>query len=266
MRSEASLSVNAAFTKQSSHFDEDDVANPVIQHWRKRIYDHVQAKIKSNAKILELNAGTGIDANYFATCGYDVHATDLSDGMIARLKLRALSTPGKLTVQQVSFESLQDVPGKFDFVFSNFGGLNCSADLKLVTRHLPERLNAGAVIMWVIMPRVAPWEWLWLLRGKVRDAFRRLKKGGVPAHLEGEYFQTYYYSLTQIREALGPSFEFLDVEGLGVISPPPAALNIIRRFPRFTSWLNRVDQTVGKIFPFNRWGDHIIVSFRYRPI
>jgi hypothetical protein len=84
------------------------------------------------------------------------------------------------------------------------------------------------------------------------------------AHLEGEYFKTYYHSLKDIRSAFGPSFELIESEGLAVFSPQPHVLNFPTRNPRLYKVMRWLDARVKSIFPFNRWADHIIVTFRYR--
>src|SRR5437868_2241942 len=119
--------VNEAFSKQSDHFDNDDLLNPILQEWRKRIYAYIDHFIKPNSKILELNAGTGIDSVRFVEMGHTVHATDISEGMISKLNERVISysLSRSITVQRISFDQLDKIDGKFDYVFSNFGGLNC---------------------------------------------------------------------------------------------------------------------------------------------
>ncbi|MGC4022303.1 MAG: class I SAM-dependent methyltransferase [Cyclobacteriaceae bacterium] len=258
--------VNVAFTKQSDHFDAEDLANPILQRWRKKIYNHTDLFLKPNSRMLELNAGTGIDALRFAQCGHSVHATDLSDGMIKKIKekIDKNSLNKNISVQQVSFEKLNTVNGKFDFVFSNFGGLNCTNDLEKVVVHLPQLLNEGAFVTWVIMPKVSPWEWSWVLKGKLKEAFRRFNSKGVKANLEGEIFTTYYYSLGEIKKSFGPKFKLIRCEGLGVISPPPSAINFVKKSPRLTNFLNHMDEGIRKRFPFNRWGDHLIVTFQLK--
>ena len=107
-------------------------------------------------------------------------------------------------MKQCSFDALPAVvTEKFDYIFSNFGGLNCCEDLSRVAKDLPALLNGHGFVTWVIMPRICPWELGGLLTGR-RNALRRLSRGGTLAQLEGEHFQTYYYSLSQIREAVGP--------------------------------------------------------------
>ena len=256
--------VNAAFSKQSTHFDEDDLSNFILSLWRQRIYRHVENFLRPNSKILELNAGTGIDAIFFANKGHHVHATDLSDGMIAALqeKVDRQNLHHKISIEQISFESLHEVKGKFDFIFSNFGGLNCTDDLRKVTKHVSDLLNPNGIVTFVIMPRICPWEWFWIFKGKFKSAFRRFNSKGADSHLEGHHFTTYYFSLNEIENAFGKQFKLMKVESLGCISPPPSATSFAHSFSRFTKFLNQIDVVLSKIFPFNRCGDHLIITFQ----
>ena len=73
--------VNRAFSKQAVHYDQDDAINPILLAWRRQVYDHVEQFLRPHSHLLELNAGTGIDALHFLGQGHRVHCTDLSDGM-----------------------------------------------------------------------------------------------------------------------------------------------------------------------------------------
>jgi ubiquinone/menaquinone biosynthesis C-methylase UbiE len=263
----SSEAINRGFSKQSLGYDEADHGNIILQDLRQQVYQHVEKFIRPNSYILELNAGTGIDALHFASRGHNVHATDLSDGMIAAIKKKTGSSVGgsRITCQQVAYEELNTVTGRsFDYAFSNFGGLNCTADLGKVTRHLRALLKPGGYATWVIMPPVSPWELLSVLKGRWRQAFRRLKKGGVVARVEGEYFRTYYHSLEEIRSAFGASFTFVKCEGLAALSPPPHRADFPLRHPGTYKSLRKLDQLLGRTFPFNRCADHIIVTFQRR--
>lgn len=257
--------VNAAFSKQSTHFDDDDLANPILQRCREQVYAHVDRLIKPDSSILELNAGTGIDAIRFAGRGHTVCATDLSDGMIKQMKkkLARLQLEERVSVRQLSFDQLNELKGKkFDYVFSNFGGLNCMKDLHKITEHLQEILNPGGYVTWVIMPPVCPWEILGLLKGNPH-ALRRFSKNGVAAHLEGEYFRVWYHSLGFIKKSFGDRFKLIHHEGLAAISPPPHASSFAIKHPALDKILYRADASLRNHFPFNRWADHVIVSFQF---
>jgi SAM-dependent methyltransferase len=258
-------SVNRAFSKQSVNYDHDDQQNKVLQDMRLQVYHHVAAFMKPQRSILELNSGTGIDALYFAQQGHSVYATDLSDGMIEQinLKIQRHQLQGQLTSQQLSYTELDKLNGKkFDYVFSNFGGLNCINDLARVTKYLPELLAPGSYVTWVIMPPVCLWELLSSFTGNGKRAFRRLNKNGVVAHLEGEYFKTYYFSLSQIKAAFGVKFKFVKSEGLCALSPPPSRGDFPSTHPTLYRTLRKLDSALNTIYPFNRWADHIIVTFQ----
>ena len=94
-------------------------------------------------------------------------------------------------------------------------------------------------------------------------AVRRLHKNGVIAHLEGEYFKTYYFSLSQIKKAFGSKFKFIKSEGLCALSPPPSRGDFPVKYPQLYQSLRTIDSIVRTSFPFNRWADHIIVTFQY---
>src|SRR5690606_33506571 len=268
MGSESAEAVERAFSKQSVVYDRDDARNIVLRDLRRQVYGHVERFISPGSKILELNAGTGIDAMYFARAGHTVVATDVSNGMIAQIerKIALANLEQRITCRRVSYEHLDQITGtKFSYVFSNFGGLNCTPDLSRVTRHLPALLEPGGLLTWVIMPPICPWEILGILKGNGTKAFRRLKKNGTPSHLEGEYFITHYHTLRAMRLALGPSFRLLAHEGLAAVSPPPHHSEFAARHTRLYSILRKADKLVRNHFPFNRWADHIIVTFRYDP-
>lgn len=260
--------VERAFSKQSMVYDRDDAQNIILRDLRSQVRNHVARFIKSASRILELNAGTGIDAMYFARAGHTVLATDASRGMITQIEQKiATDNPGqRISCRLVSYEHLDQITGsKFNYVFSNFGGLNCTPNLLRVTRHLPPLLDAGAHVTWVIMPPICPWEIMGLFKGNGAKALRRLKKGGTLSHLEGEYFTTYYHTLRDVRSALGPSFRLLAHEGLAAVSPPPHHAEFAARYKRLYTFLRRTDRLLRRHFPFNRWADHIIVTFRYEP-
>ena len=261
--------VQRAFSKQAKHYDDDDTQNHVLQDMRQQVYHHASFFIKDGCPILELNAGTGIDALYFVKNGHSVLATDASCGMVSEIekKINRHQFQDRFTCRQLAYDQLGQLTGeKFDFVFSNFGGLNCIDDLSKVTKDLSSILAPGAYITWVIMPPVCLWELLWFFKGYGKRAFRRFRKNGVIAHLEGEYFTTHYHSLSQIKKAFGPEFRLIKSEGLCALSPPPSRGDFPTRHPRLYKFLRGVDLAVRSRFPFNRCADHLIVTFQFRSL
>ena len=258
--------VNKAFSLQSSNYDEYDKSNPTLTWMRNQVMKHALKFLRPNDKILELNSGTGIDAQFFAERGFNVHCTDISGGMVEQMKRKFSSgkLADKITVQQCSFTELDKIGEmKFDFIFSNFGGLNCIHNLKEVTRFFSSLLNKSGRVCLVILPPVCPWEIVQLFRGRFKIAFRRFKRDGALANVEGIKFQTYYFSAGVMTKALGKNFKLLKLESLALFTPIPQMEKIPKKFPKLTKVLNKIDEKISRIPPFNRIGDHIIITAEY---
>lgn len=262
------LAVNRAFTAQSGGYDRYDASNKILIWMRNRVRRHVLQHLKKGDTILELNAGTGLDALFFAQQGYAVLATDLSDGMVQQIeeKIACNHMNQKMRVKQCSYTHLNTLKGEtFDYVFSNFGGLNCIPDLTVVTDQIRHLLNPGAILTFVIMPPVCPWEIGKLVKGKWKDAFRRFKKQGSIAHLEGEYFPTFYFTPLEVIKAFGKNFRQISLEGLATLSPPPHADRFPEKYPTTYNILTKADELTCRLPVFRSCNDHFILTVQYIP-
>lgn len=260
--------VNLAFTKQSDIYDEYESTNKVLYWMRQQVYQVALKHLKAGDKILELNSGTGTDAIFFAKNGFDVVATDLSDGMIEKIRNKILreNLSDKIRVMQCSFTELEKLHSeKFDFIFSNFGGLNCVDDLSEVTKHFLNLLNNGGRIMFVIMPPFCPWEFVQILKGKIKFALRRFNKSGTDSNVEGVQFKTFYFSAKNFKDSLNENFRIIHRQGLAVFTPVPQMEKFQKKFPQLLKFLNRIDEKLSLHFPFNLIGDHLILVAEYIP-
>jgi len=257
-----------AFSRKALEYDAFLLDHVNLARMRQKVYDHVLTYLQPADRILELNAGTGTDAVFFARRGFHVHATDLSPGMIAQIedKVVRYELGHRLTVQQCSFTDLDSIaPGPYQHVLSNFGGLNCIPDLRPIARALPALVSPGAVVTWVIMPRVCLWELALIFRGQWRTALRRQSRGGVLANVAGVRFRTYYFAPRQAVSSLGPSFRPFKLVGLSVFTPPADRKGFAKRHPRLYRSLVHLDDWLSPLPPFRGWGDFYILSMRYDP-
>lgn len=258
--------INKGFSKEAEIYESDEETNPIIRWARVLVRQTVTQHIPAGGTILEINAGTGIDAAWLVGQGYTVHATDIADGMLsaARKKAGAAKFGEKFTVQKLSFTELEQAEhAPFDGVFSNFGGLNCVADLSLVARGLKKVLKPGGKIVWVVMPPICPWEMVQSLRGEWRRAFRRLQRGGVLANVSGTQIMTYYFSPRQVQKALGSDFKIEALQSFSLFCPPMNMTGLPGRFPALTRVLMRMDEYFGRLPFFRGMGDFFIVTARY---
>lgn len=260
--------VGAAFGRKARQYDAFAQNHPNLARMRAKVRAHVETRVPPGSRLLEINAGTGADAVFFAKRGYYVHATDLSAGMVARIRQKIiLDDPGgRLSVQQLSYTQLEKIRlSQYDAVLSNLGGLNCAPDLQAITSNLPRLLKPGGLVTWVVMPPVCLWELAQVLRGNLRFAFRRFRRGGLLANVEGLTVPTYYYSSRQVRAAFGPDFQFTSLEGLSVFTPPADHKEFAIHYPRLYRFLVWLDDLLADRFPWCDWGDFFILSLRYIP-
>lgn len=253
-----------AFSRQSGSFDAIDAANPLIGWVRDRVRAQAMRFMKSGETLLELNAGTGIDSVYFAEQGLEVVATDVAPGMIAQHQLKLQRSSVNWEALECSFLELERLGvRRFDHVFSNFGGLNCTDRLGIVLQGIDRVLLPGGTCTLVIMPRYSPWEVLSLLKVNVKLAFRRFRKV-TPAQLEGLSFPCYYYSPSYVQRHLGDAYEVIEQRALSLAVPPPHMENFPKRWPGMFALLARVEDRIASFPILRNWGDHFVITLRKR--
>lgn len=257
--------VAEAFSRKASVYDAFGENHANLARMRRKFYDHLQGVMPTGGHLLEINAGTGQDAVELVGRGFRIHATDFASGMLAQIEEKAarLATPNRLTVQALSFTELERVEGgPFDGLYSNSGGLNCIADLTVVTRRLSPVLKPGARVTWVIMPRICPWE-IAVIPKDPRVGTRRWHRRGTMAHVEGVHFMTYYHTAAQTQRAFGPRFHRVRLQGLSVFTPTADNKTFAVNHPRLYDALVRMDDRLSEHFPFNGWGDFFILTMEF---
>lgn len=260
------LKASDAFTKQSKVFDQLYSNDAIIQYKRERVRKHILSHAKPFSHMLELNCGTGEDAIYFAKKCFHVHATDISEGMLGvfKNKIDGAAYKDKISMQQCSFTELGSLERQsFDYVYSNFGGLNCSPELESVLQSFDKLVQPGGVVTLVIISKFCLWETLLFFRGKFKTAFRRFFSAkGRKAHVEGGFFKCWYYSPSFIKKSLKDKFELLSHEGLCTFVPPSYIENFGGKHPRLFRFLKEKENKLKGKWPWNRVGDYFIISFR----
>ncbi|HMH20794.1 MAG TPA: methyltransferase domain-containing protein [Puia sp.] len=262
--------VAKAFSKQALVFDQQyGAGNTIIQYKRKRVRDRAQQGLRPGSKILELNAGTGEDAIWFAEQGHRVHATDIASGMLDTLreKVRLQGLGDKISDELCSFTSLENLKekGPYDLVFSNFAGLNCTGELGKVLSSFGPLVKPGGKLVLVILPKFCLWESLLVFRGKFRTAFRRLTSSkGARSHVEGHYFRCWYYPPSYIVRSLKGSFDLLGTEGLCTLVPPSYIENFAEKHPRLYNWLRKKEDAWKGKWPWRFIGDYYIITLEKR--
>ena len=252
------------FDAMAGDYDCSFTHSLIGQYLRAAVWRRIDAPFGPGDHVLELNCGTGEDALRLARRGVSVLATDSSHRMLAatRAKVDRAGLGQTVEVEPLDIADLAlgtaRLPGPFDGVVSNFGGLNCVDDLAGVARGLAAVVRPGGRALLCLMGPTVPWEWGWYLAlGKPGKAFRRLRPGG--ANWRGMTVR--YPTPGSVRRAFAVHFEQRRVAALGALVPPPYAAAWGVRHPRLLAALNRWERRLETVPPLPWLADHFLIEF-----
>jgi SAM-dependent methyltransferase len=252
---------DCAFDDMAGSYDATFTNTKVGRALREIVWSRFEQVFRSPQRILELGCGTGEDAVRLAGSGVRVVATDPSSQMIQTARRKALMAN---CLERIEFRraAMEDIASfadgeVFDGVLSNFGAVNCAQDLPMLIADVADRLSPGAPLLWVVMGRRAPWEWVWyLMRGQWRKAWRRLRPGG--AQWRGMSIS--YPTPARLRSLLLPYFTVTRLAPLGVALPPSYAAAWLDRLPFALGALTRLEKWAQRSSMLASWSDHFIIE------
>jgi len=250
-----------AFDAMATGYDAAFTESALGKTLRALVWSRLEQVFGTSKRVLELGCGTGEDALHLARRGVEVVAVDASSQMIqvARQKAGAAGDSARVDFRCLKMEQLApslDGPA-FDGVLSNFGAVNCVENLSSVVRDVAARLTPGAPLVWVVMGRYVPWEWLWyLLHGNWTKAWRRLNRAGVNWH----GINVFYPSPAELVAVLRPLFAIRRVAPLGVALPPTYVGPWLERRPRLLKALTRLEHAAQSYSALAWLSDHYIVE------
>ena len=150
---------------------------------------------------------------------------------------------------------------EFDGAFSNFGPLNCVADLAPVSRALAARVRPGGRALLCIMGPWVPWEWLWYLRrGQPRVALRRFRRGGVP----WRGLTVRYPSVGRVRRVFAADWRSCGATAIGALVPPSYAEAWAIEHPKMLARLDRWERRFASSPILVRLADHFLLELERR--
>jgi SAM-dependent methyltransferase len=257
-----------AFDGLAAEYDAAFTESAIGRALRTLVWSRLEHVFNAPGRVLELGCGTGEDALCLARRGVDVVAVDASSRMIQVAQQKAREKGlladdgaggGRAEFHCLPMESVGSVfAGQaFDGVLSNFGAVNCVADLPTLIADVAARLRPGAGLVWVVMGRHVPWEWLWyLLHGNWTKAWRRLSRGGV----SWRGLEIFYPTPHDLTALLRPHFAINRVAPLGVALPPSYAGAWLERRPRLLQTLTRLEHLAQRWSSLASCADHYIVE------
>lgn len=229
---------------------------------RQQVRERIKPHLPQRAHVLDVGCGTGDDAAWLAGEGYTVVASDVSGDMLAQARLRMRSLPAatreRIAITRCDATGAELPDGPFDAVWSNFGALNCVAELGPFLDAAAARLRPNGVVALVVMGRFCLWETLgFALRGELRRAGRRWS-GHATFAVDGIEQDVWYHAPSGIRRSAS-QLEVVHLAGIGVFVPSTEFFAVCEQRPKLLQRLGALDERLAGRWPFNRLGDHFLI-------
>ena len=247
------MTSSTTFDRIAGAYDELWTTTDAGRAQREAVWRVIEPLFQTGDEILDIGCGTGEDAMHLGRHGIHVSAIDPSGEMV-----RIASSRG-VAATQLAVEELDRIHATYDGALSNFGALNCTADLCSVADSLQRLLRPRRYVVICLLNRTCAWEMVWFgLKMRARTAFRRLRRGGVSTSLG---LLVYYPSPRQVERAFESGFELMKSVGVGVCVPP----SYVKLPAMIVRLAAKVDAGVGHLPLLRNLGDHRVYVFRRRP-
>ena len=254
------MSTAAVFDALAPSYDADFTGGLIGRLLRQVVWERLDSIFPRAGRVLDLGCGTGEDAVHLASSGMRVVAVDASPAMLARARSKAVASGvgQSMRMVELSLERLDELDEQepFDAVLSNFGALNCVADLTALGRSVARRTTSAARLAFCVMGPVVPWEWVWqLAQGKPNEALRRLRRGGIRWH-----GITVRYPTPAVVARAFAAFRVTRTSALGALIPPPYAERWASTHPRLLASLARWERRLEAVPPLPWLADHYLIE------
>jgi len=259
----------AAFDSVAADYDGPRGNNALIQDMRAEMWRWLDRTFPSPSRLLDIGCGTGLDAVRMAKLGHRVTATDFSPGMIARTRERAdlEEVAARVRTLAIGAHELARIEGRscYDGAYSNLGPLNCIPDPAATARECARLVRPGGALVFTVIGRLCPWEIAhYLVRGRLRRAVVRFRRGPVPVGMNRRTVWTWYYSPRELYRAFAEEFRLVRCRGLCVFAPPPYLTSVRERHRRMYERLWRLDRFAAGWPLLNTLGDHFLMVMERR--
>jgi len=157
---------------------------------RKQVWREIDGLFKLGYRVLDLGCGIGDDAVHLMSRGVNVLGIDSAPGMVEIARNRGVDAKG------MAIEELGSLVDMFDGAISNFGALNCVANLSELSEGLARLIRPQGKLALCVMSR-----YCWL------TDWRHLGQRW-SGHASWREVDVYYRSARSIVRAFAPHFDY----------------------------------------------------------
>jgi SAM-dependent methyltransferase len=208
----SATTAGAVFDALAERYDSLWSESAIGRQQRTAVWRWIDPLFCSGDRLLDLGCGTGVDAAHFMERGIQVVGIDASAQMVRVARTRGVDA------HQLAVEALDTLHGNFEGALSNFGALNCVANLQPVALSLARLIRIRGHLAISLAGSCCAWEiFHYLSRLQPAKAFRRWKPAGSCAY---HGVPVYYPSVRHIVRLFQPNFRLTQWCGIGLGVPP----------------------------------------------
>ena len=247
---------DAPFDDVAASYDETFGRSPAGRLFRFRLAERIAEAVPRGSSLLDIGAGTGEDALWLSSQGFQVSGIDASGGMVDRTRAKISRTRHPVNFQHADLLSFSSLTS-FDAVYSNLGAMNCIplADWARALSPLVRRRGRAFLVLMGRRPLpefVRDGQAAWRRR---QESMVRIGSGSIAVH---------YPSVGAIANALRNDFRVERTETFGIIVPP----STMDQWPRRHSIAFGLCASIEKIVARRRmlcgFSDHFLVELSRR--
>ncbi len=264
--------LQSEFDNVAPDYDHHITGNRMNRLLRDRSLAWLGPRFAGSPRLLEIGCGSGMETLPLLRAGHEIVAVDISEQMLATVRSKAEreGLASRLETRRLRARDLDRLvpdfgPGNLDGAYSTYGALNCEPDLAPIPAALHRLLKPEAPFVAGVYNRWCLFEMAGY--GASLQTARALGRRQNPVPVGGSRFcvDVYAHSVADFRRLFGNGFSVERVEGVPVVLPPSDLASYAEKFSRHFERLAGWDARIGARWPFNRLGDHFLMTFVREP-